>query len=50
MKKEFPLSCFGCEHLRELPDRTMLCAYGGSPRKVNMIDPLVSNRDCIHLK
>jgi len=50
MKKELPFSCFGCEYLRALPDRTTLCAYGGSPRVINVIDPLVSNRGCIHLK
>lgn len=48
MKKEFPFSCIGCEHLRALPDRTTLCTYGGNPRKVNVIDPLLSNRTCIH--
>lgn len=48
MKKELPFSCIGCEHLRALPDRTTLCTYGGSPRKVNVIDPLVSNRNCKH--
>ncbi len=48
MKKELPFSCIGCEHLRALPDRTTLCTYGGSPRKVNVIDPLMSNRTCKH--
>ncbi|WP_424358506.1 hypothetical protein [Methanocella sp. MCL-LM] len=50
MKKEFPFSCIGCEFLRALPDRTMLCAYGGSPRKVDVLDPLMSNRNCKHNK
>lgn len=50
MKKEFPFSCIGCEHLRTLPDRTTLCTYGGSPRKVDALDPLMSNRTCKHNK
>ncbi len=50
MKKEYPFSCIGCEFLRSLPDRTTLCTYGGSPRKVNVIDPLMSNRNCKHNK
>ena len=48
MKKEYPFSCIGCEFLRALPDRTTLCTYGGNPRKVNVIDPLMSNRNCKH--
>jgi hypothetical protein len=38
----------GCEHLRVLPDRTTLCTFGGSPRKVDVPDPLLANRRCKH--
>lgn len=46
LKSEYPLNCLGCEHLRALPDRTTLCAYGGSPRKVDVLNPLMGNVRC----
>ncbi len=48
--KNYPVNCLGCEHLRALPDRTTLCTFGGSPRKVDVLDPLRSNRKCIRLE
>lgn len=44
--KDYPANCLGCEHLRALPDRTTLCTFGGSPRKVDVLDPLRTNRKC----
>jgi hypothetical protein len=48
VSKEYPVNCIGCEHLRVLPDRTTLCTFGGSPRKVDVLDPLLANRRCKH--
>jgi hypothetical protein len=42
------VNCLGCEHLRALPDKTTLCAYGGSPRKVDVLDPLRTSQKCKH--
>ena len=46
ISKDHPVNCLGCEHLRALPDRTTLCTFGGSPRKVDVLDPLLTNRRC----
>jgi hypothetical protein len=48
--KDYPVNCLGCEYLRALPDRTTLCAFGGSPRKVDVLDPLRTSRKCKHLE
>jgi len=39
-------SVFAGTYLNALPDKTPLCIYGGSPRKVDMLDPLLTNRKC----
>jgi hypothetical protein len=46
VSKDHPVNCLGCEHLRALPDKTTLCTFGGSPRKVDVLDPLLTNRRC----
>ncbi len=46
ISKDHPVNCLGCEHLRALPDRTTLCTFGGAPRKVDVLDPLLTNRRC----
>jgi hypothetical protein len=48
--KDYPVNCLGCEHLRALPDKTMLCAFGGSPRKVDVLDPLRTSRKCKYME
>ena len=50
VSKDYPINCLGCEHLRTLPDRTTVCAFGGAPRKVDVLDPLLTNRKCKHLE
>lgn len=46
INRDYPVNCLGCEHLRALPDRTTVCVFGGSPRKVDVLDPLTTNRKC----
>jgi len=50
VSKDYPINCLGCEHLRALPDKTTLCTFGGSPRKVDVLDPLLTSRKCKHLE
>jgi hypothetical protein len=46
VSRDYPVNCLGCEHLRALPDKTALCTFGGSPRKVDVLAPLRTNRKC----
>lgn len=48
VSRDYPVNCLGCEHLRALPDKTTLCTFGGSPRKVDVLDPMRTNRKCKH--
>ncbi len=36
------------EPTEELANKIRLCTFGGSPRKVDVLDPLLANRRCKH--
>ncbi|MCD1294720.1 hypothetical protein CUJ83_06875 [Methanocella sp. CWC-04] len=47
VNKSYPKSCFGCEHLRVIPDsKTYVCVKGGAPCKVDALNPAMTNPSC----
>ena len=47
ISKIYPENCFGCEHLRVIPEsKTNLCVLNERPCKVDALNPALTNPTC----